>query len=186
MSDDLTVIIEENPTTLVFEDHSYSVVLEETNTVISVPQEITQVAVSSQDVTILTVAEQGPPGASGIGSGDIPTADQIIAMVDGGYIDVQSELQSDRSNIQSLGSTVDDIINYQLPNFIDSRFGEYFLQPGVRIFQPAAPIQDVELVNKAYVDSVAGSGGGTVMFPMTVSTTAPSSPQVGALWLDMN
>ena len=66
--DDVKVIIEENPVQLSFDDPSFNVYLEEQNTSISVSQEITQVEVSSSDIRILTIAEQGPPGVGG-GSG---------------------------------------------------------------------------------------------------------------------
>lgn len=67
--DDLKVIIEENPVQLTFDDPSFNVYLEELNTTVSVSQEITQVEISSSDIKILTVAEQGPSGAPGSGSG---------------------------------------------------------------------------------------------------------------------
>ena len=66
--EDLQVIIEENPIQLSFDDPSFNVYLEEQNTTISVSQEITQVEISSSDIKILTVAEQGPPGVGGGGS----------------------------------------------------------------------------------------------------------------------
>ena len=69
--DDVKVIIEENPVQLSFDDPSFNVYLEEQNTSISVSQEITQVEISSSDIKILTVAEQGPPGVGGEGSGGL-------------------------------------------------------------------------------------------------------------------
>lgn len=69
MIEDLKVIIEENPVQLSFDDPSFNVYLEEQNTTISVSQEITQVEISSSDIKILTVAEQGPPGVGGGTSG---------------------------------------------------------------------------------------------------------------------
>ena len=69
--DDVKVIIEENPVQLSFDDPSFNVYLEEQNTSISVSQEITQVEISSSDIKILTVAEQGPPGVGGGGSGGL-------------------------------------------------------------------------------------------------------------------
>lgn len=69
--EDLQVIIEENHIQLSFDDPSFNVYLEEQNTTISVSQEITQVEISSSDIKILTVAEQGPPGVGGEGSGGI-------------------------------------------------------------------------------------------------------------------
>ena len=69
--EDLQVIIEENPIQLSFDDPSFNVYLEEQNTTISVSQEITQVEISSSDIKILTVAEQGPPGVGGGGSGGL-------------------------------------------------------------------------------------------------------------------
>lgn len=70
--EDLQVIIEENPVQLSFDDPSFNVYLEELNTTISVTQEVTQVEISSSDIKILTVAEQGPPGVGGGGSGGLP------------------------------------------------------------------------------------------------------------------
>ena len=69
--DDVKVIIEENPVQLSFDDPSFNVYLEEQNTSISVTQEITQVEISSSDIKILTIAEQGPPGVGGGGSGGL-------------------------------------------------------------------------------------------------------------------
>ena len=69
--DDVKVIIEENPVQLSFDDPSFNVYLEEQNTSISVSQEITQVEISSSDIKILTIAEQGPPGVGGSGSGGL-------------------------------------------------------------------------------------------------------------------
>lgn len=69
---DLTVVIEENPLQLVIEPQAVSVYVEEDNYTVSAPQEITQVNVSSEDVKIITVAEQGPPGVGGSGSGGLP------------------------------------------------------------------------------------------------------------------
>lgn len=69
--DDVKVIIEENPVQLSFDDPSFNVYLEEQNTSISVSQEITQVEISSSDIKILTIAEQGPPGVGGGGSGGL-------------------------------------------------------------------------------------------------------------------
>lgn len=69
--DDLKVIIEENPVQLTFDDPSFNVYLEELNTTVSVSQEITQVEISSSDIKILTIAEQGPPGVGGGGSGGL-------------------------------------------------------------------------------------------------------------------
>jgi hypothetical protein len=66
----MQVIIEENPVQLTFDDPSFNVYLEELNTTISVSQEITQVEISSSDIKILTIAEQGPPGVGG-GSGGL-------------------------------------------------------------------------------------------------------------------
>lgn len=188
MSEDLTVIIEENPVSLVFDDQSMRVFIEEQNTTVLVPQEVTQVTLSNQDLKILTVAEQGPPGASGISSGDAIDASQVINEPGTGSSrhTVKQALAEDQSNIEILSAQVQDVVDNWLPNLIDPRFGEYFLQDGVKILTSATPSNDYELVNKEYVDSVAGSGGGTVMFPMTVSTTAPSNPTVGQLWLDMN
>ena len=69
--DDVKVIIEENPVQLSFDDPSFNVYLEEQNTSISVSQEITQVEISSSDIKILSIAEQGPPGVGGGGSGGL-------------------------------------------------------------------------------------------------------------------
>ena len=56
MSDELIVIIEENPVSIDFEDTSFSIAIEETNTVLQVPQEVTQVTLTNQDVTILDIS----------------------------------------------------------------------------------------------------------------------------------
>lgn len=68
--DDVKVIIEENPVQLSFDDPSFNVYLEELNSTVSVTQEITQVEISSNDIKILTIAEQGPSGVGG-GSGGL-------------------------------------------------------------------------------------------------------------------
>ena len=69
MSDILEVVVTENPFEIVFIDQPLEVLVQEDNLEVSVSQELTEVVIDSQDIEILTIAEQGPPGVGGGGSG---------------------------------------------------------------------------------------------------------------------
>ena len=70
MSDILEVVVTENPFEIVFNDQPLEVLIQEDNLEVSVTQNITEVIIDSQDIEILTIAEQGPPGVGG-GSGGL-------------------------------------------------------------------------------------------------------------------
>jgi len=69
MSDILEVVVTENPFEIVFIDQPLEVFIQEDNFVTEISQNVTEVVIDSQDIEILTIAEQGPPGVGGGGSG---------------------------------------------------------------------------------------------------------------------
>ena len=70
MSDILEVVVTENPLELVFNDQPLEVLMQEDNFVVDIKQDVTEIVFNSEDIEILTIAEQGPPGVGG-GSGGI-------------------------------------------------------------------------------------------------------------------
>ena len=69
MSEILEVVIHENPLELVFDDQPLEVLIQEDNFEIAVDEVHTEVVIQNQDIEILTIAEQGPPGVGGSGGG---------------------------------------------------------------------------------------------------------------------
>lgn len=70
MSDILEVAVTENPLELVFDDQPLEVLIQEDNFVVDIAQDVTEIVITSEDIEILTIAEQGPPGVGG-GSGGL-------------------------------------------------------------------------------------------------------------------
>ena len=70
MSDILEVVVTENPLEIVFNDQPLEVLVQEDNYSIDIQQDVTELTITSEDIEILTIAEQGPPGVSG-GSGGL-------------------------------------------------------------------------------------------------------------------
>lgn len=71
MSDILEVVVTENPLELVFNDQPLEVLIQEDNFVVDIKQDVTEIVFNSEDIEILTIAEQGPPGVGGGGSGGL-------------------------------------------------------------------------------------------------------------------
>ena len=71
MSDILEVVVTENPLELVFDDQPLEVLIQEDNFVVDIAQDVTEITFTSEDIEILTIAEQGPPGVGGGGSGGL-------------------------------------------------------------------------------------------------------------------
>lgn len=69
MSDILEVVVNEDPLELVFSDQPLEVLIQEDNFTVQIAQDVTEITIDSQDIEILTIAEQGPPGVGGGGSG---------------------------------------------------------------------------------------------------------------------
>lgn len=67
MSDILEVVIVENPFELVFNDQPLEVLIAEDAYEISVNEVHTEILLDTQDIEVLTIAEQGPPGVGGFG-----------------------------------------------------------------------------------------------------------------------
>lgn len=70
MSDILEVVVNEDPLELVFNDQPLEVLVQEDNYSIDIAQDVTEIVIDSEDIEILTIAEQGPPGVGG-GSGGL-------------------------------------------------------------------------------------------------------------------
>lgn len=71
MSDILEVNIIENPFEIAFNDPLLEVFIEEDNFEVSVSQDEAQIILNEEGISILTIAEQGPPGVGGGGSGGL-------------------------------------------------------------------------------------------------------------------
>ena len=70
MSDILEVVVNEDPLELAFNDQPLEVLIQEDNFVVQISQDVTEIVIDSEDIEILTIAEQGPPGVGG-GSGGL-------------------------------------------------------------------------------------------------------------------
>ena len=70
MSDILEVVVTENPLEIVFNDQPLEVLVQEDNYLIDIAQDVTEIIITSEDIEVLTIAEQGPPGVGG-GSGGL-------------------------------------------------------------------------------------------------------------------
>ena len=68
MSDYIVTVVE-NPITVDLVDQPVEVFIQEDNYTVTVNSPVTQVEIKNEDVSILTIAEQGPPGPPGSGSG---------------------------------------------------------------------------------------------------------------------
>ena len=71
MSDILEVVVLDEPLELVFNDQPLEVLIQEDNYTVQITPDVTEIVIDSEDIEILTIAEQGPPGVGGDGSGGI-------------------------------------------------------------------------------------------------------------------
>ena len=81
MSDILEVVLVENPLELVFNDQPLEVLITEDAYEIAVNEVHTEIVIDTQDIEILTIAEQGPPGVGGdfpIHIGNTPPEDPAV------------------------------------------------------------------------------------------------------------
>ena len=70
MSDILEVVVLDEQFELAFNDQPLEVLIQEDNYTIQISQDVTEIVIDSEDIEILTIAEQGPPGVGG-GSGGL-------------------------------------------------------------------------------------------------------------------
>ena len=70
MSDILEVVVLDEPLELVFNDQPLEVLIQEDNYTVQITPDATEIIIDSEDIEVLTIAEQGPPGAGG-GSGGL-------------------------------------------------------------------------------------------------------------------
>jgi hypothetical protein len=70
MSDILEVVVLDEQFELAFNDQPLEVLIQEDNFVVQISQDVTEIVIDSEDIEILTIAEQGPPGVGG-GSGGL-------------------------------------------------------------------------------------------------------------------
>ena len=71
MSDILEVVVLDEQFELAFNDQPLEVLIQEDNFVVQISQDVTEIVIDSEDIEILTIAEQGPPGVGGGGSGGL-------------------------------------------------------------------------------------------------------------------
>ena len=71
MSDILEVVVLDEQFELAFNDQPLEVLVQEDNYSIDIAQDVTEITFTSEDIEILTIAEQGPPGVGGGGSGGL-------------------------------------------------------------------------------------------------------------------
>ena len=70
MSDILEVVVLDEQFELAFNDQPLEVLIQEDNLTVQISQDVTEIVIDSEDIEILTIAEQGPPGVGG-GSGGL-------------------------------------------------------------------------------------------------------------------